>query len=234
MGAITSQITSITIVYSTVYSDADQRNHQSSASLAFVWGIHRGPVNSPHKWPVTRKMFPFDDVIMLCVESIVGQDIKQTPEWLVNRDTFNPCDVTVMTQGFMELIMMYCSQTQPSLVNKWLFLSKWLTMKTSKWHLDSWVTVVTEVLETMSCYVKSVVLLAKVNSNRKTCTNIIILSRNNADAQQNIRNFTDDIFKWIFKRKCLYFDLNFTVACSWGQKVGIGSGNCFVPNMRRT
>ena len=41
-----------------------QRNHQSSASLAFVWGIHRGPVNSPHKWPVTRKMFPFDDVIM--------------------------------------------------------------------------------------------------------------------------------------------------------------------------
>ena len=46
------------------YSDADQRKHQSSASLAFVWGIHRGPVNFPHKWPVTRKMFPFDDVIM--------------------------------------------------------------------------------------------------------------------------------------------------------------------------
>ena len=41
MGAITSQITSLTIVYSTVYSDADQRKHQSSASLAFVWGIHR-------------------------------------------------------------------------------------------------------------------------------------------------------------------------------------------------
>ena len=63
--AIASQITSLTIVYSTVYSDADQRKHQSSASLAFVWGIHRGPVNSPHKWPVTRKMFPFDDVIMI-------------------------------------------------------------------------------------------------------------------------------------------------------------------------
>ena len=62
MGAMASQITSLTIVYSTVYSDADQRKHQSSASLAFVWGIHRGPVNSPHKWPVTRKMFPFDDV----------------------------------------------------------------------------------------------------------------------------------------------------------------------------
>ena len=64
MGAIASQITSLTIVYSTVYSGLDQRKHQSSASLAFVWGIHRGPVNSPHKWPVTRKMFPFDDVIM--------------------------------------------------------------------------------------------------------------------------------------------------------------------------
>ena len=52
MGAMASQITSLTIVYSTVYSGADQSKHQSSASLAFVWGIHRGPVNSPHKWPV--------------------------------------------------------------------------------------------------------------------------------------------------------------------------------------
>ena len=64
MGAMASQITSLTIVNSTVYLDADQREHQSPASLAFVRGIHRGPVNSPHKWPVTRKMFPFDDVIM--------------------------------------------------------------------------------------------------------------------------------------------------------------------------
>ena len=64
MGAIASQITSLTILYSTLYSDGDQRKHQSSASLAFVRGLHRGPVNSPHKWPVTRKMFPFDDVIM--------------------------------------------------------------------------------------------------------------------------------------------------------------------------
>ena len=41
MTTIASQITSLTSVYSTVYSDADQRKHQSSASLAFVWGIHR-------------------------------------------------------------------------------------------------------------------------------------------------------------------------------------------------
>ena len=67
MGTIASQIASLTIVYSTDYSDADQRKHQSSASLAFVRGIHRGPVNSLHKWPVTRKMFPFDDVIMFTI-----------------------------------------------------------------------------------------------------------------------------------------------------------------------
>ena len=63
-GEMASQITSLRIFYSTVYSGADQRKHQSSASLAFVRGIHRWPVNSPHKWPVTGKMFPFDDVIM--------------------------------------------------------------------------------------------------------------------------------------------------------------------------
>ena len=57
--AIVSQITSLTIVYSSVYSGADQRKHQSSASLSFVWGIHRWPVNSPHKGPVTRKSFHF-------------------------------------------------------------------------------------------------------------------------------------------------------------------------------
>ena len=64
MGTLASQITSLTIVYSALYSGADQSKDQSSASLAFVWRIHRGPVNSPHKWPVTRKMSPFDDVIM--------------------------------------------------------------------------------------------------------------------------------------------------------------------------
>ena len=64
MGPTASQITSLTTVNSTVYSDADKKKHQSSASLTFVRGIHRGPVNSPHKWPVTRKMFPFDDVII--------------------------------------------------------------------------------------------------------------------------------------------------------------------------
>ena len=63
MNTMASGITSLAIVYSSVYSGADQRKHQSSASLAF----HRWPVNSPHKGPVTRKMFPFNGVIMECL-----------------------------------------------------------------------------------------------------------------------------------------------------------------------
>ena len=65
MGTMASQITSLTIVYSTLYSGADQRKHQSSASLDFV-----GPVNSSHKWPVTPIMFPFDDVILFMLSSL--------------------------------------------------------------------------------------------------------------------------------------------------------------------
>ena len=57
MSAIASQITGLTIVYSIIYSDEDLRKHQSSASLAFVPGIHRWSVKSPHKRPVTRKCF---------------------------------------------------------------------------------------------------------------------------------------------------------------------------------
>ena len=64
MSTMASQITNFAIVYSIVCSSTDQRKHQSSASLAFVRGINRWPVNSLHKWPVTWKMFPLDDVIM--------------------------------------------------------------------------------------------------------------------------------------------------------------------------
>ena len=63
-GAMASQITGVSIVCSTVCSGVDQRKHQSSASLALVRGIHRWPVDSPHKGPETRKVVPFDDVIM--------------------------------------------------------------------------------------------------------------------------------------------------------------------------
>ena len=65
MRVMASQITSVSVVYSTVCPGADQRKHQSSTSLVLVRGIRRLPVNSPHKGPVTRKLLPFDDVIMM-------------------------------------------------------------------------------------------------------------------------------------------------------------------------
>ena len=64
MSSMASQITGVSIVCSGVCSGADQRKHQISASLAYVMGDHRWWVDSPHKGPATRKMFPFDDVIM--------------------------------------------------------------------------------------------------------------------------------------------------------------------------
>ena len=80
MTMLASQITSLTVVYSIVYSGVNQRKHQSSASLAFVREIHRGPVNFPHKWPVTRKMFPFDDVIMSSNGNNPPDKVKERPQ----------------------------------------------------------------------------------------------------------------------------------------------------------
>ena len=104
MDKVASQITSLAIVYLTVYSDADQRKHQSSASLAFVRGIHRGPVNSPHKWPVTRKMFPFDDVIM-------GWNYSSLP-WLPRLYNWNrwswAMDEELLTLLYVDVIVYPC------------------------------------------------------------------------------------------------------------------------------
>ena len=74
MSMMASQITSLTIVYSTIYSGVDQTKHQSSESLAFVRGIHQWPVNSLHKGPVMRKRFPFDVVIM-CIEFLAETEL---------------------------------------------------------------------------------------------------------------------------------------------------------------
>ena len=87
MDTMASQITSHTIVYSSVYSGADQRKHQSSASLAVVRGIHRSPVNSPHKGPVTRKIFPFDNVIMGVFEKVYVKLSRK----IQNRGNFATC-----------------------------------------------------------------------------------------------------------------------------------------------
>ena len=83
MGVMASPINSLAIVYSTVYSGVDQIKHQSSASLVFVWGIHWWPWNSQHKWPVTRKMFPFDDVIMSTLLN------GHTCDWLASQGFFS-------------------------------------------------------------------------------------------------------------------------------------------------
>ena len=97
MGAMASQIPSLAIVYSSVYRGADQRKHQSSASLAFMSGIHRWPVISPHKGPVTRKMFPFDDVIMIEFESSQKICLNNIPvvffrlQSKVDKSTHNIC-----------------------------------------------------------------------------------------------------------------------------------------------
>ena len=117
MGAMAFQITSLTIVYSTVYSGADQGKHQSSASVAFVRGIHRGPVNSPHKWPVTRKMFPFDDAIMTPADSPVQSTItlptrkpsfwcagkREWPQFLISRSTMITVVARSISSGLLVL-----------------------------------------------------------------------------------------------------------------------------------
>ena len=129
MGAMVSQIISRTIVYSTIYSGTDQRKHQSSASLAFVLGIHRWLVNSPHKWTVMRKMFPFDGVIMEFLKyckSALSSDIALVLNYIIGlrdfqkygpRDYVLPCSnpylrvdsilVTTWVLQFYQLLKRY-------------------------------------------------------------------------------------------------------------------------------
>ena len=88
-----SQITSLTIVYSTVYSGADHRKHQNSASLAFVHGIHQWAVNSLPKGPVARKMFPFDDAIKCFKDYKICIHV-----WIVNQiDEINSIKIYMMS-----------------------------------------------------------------------------------------------------------------------------------------
>ena len=81
MSAMASEITSVSIVCSTYCWGTYQRKHQSSASLAFERGIHWSPVDSPHKGPVMQKMFPCDDIIMLCPSTLC------TRKWQVGKIT---------------------------------------------------------------------------------------------------------------------------------------------------
>ena len=63
MSSMASQIPGVSVVCSTICSGVDKK---TSKSLAFVREIHQWQVDSRHKGPITRKMFPFDDVIMKC------------------------------------------------------------------------------------------------------------------------------------------------------------------------
>ena len=111
MGTMASQIITLTIVYSTVYSGADQWKHQSSASLAFV-RIHRWPVNSPHKWPVTRKMFPFDDVIMrhVCFQvSLASIIVDHLHPWHLQGLRIVPRKTSITHSWFSNLTMILIS-----------------------------------------------------------------------------------------------------------------------------
>ena len=132
MGAMASQITSLAIVYSTIYSCTDQRKHQRSA-----W-----PVNSPHKGPVTRKIFPlmrsswvtdlYSGLAPIWRQSISGtnyvtvcpsnlqwrRDIKRVQHyWLFMRETTNrfPSQRTSHTEHWC---FIFCWPEQKSL---WIF-----------------------------------------------------------------------------------------------------------------
>ena len=114
--AMASQITSLTIVYSSIYSGADQRKHQSSASLAFVWGIHRWPVNTPHKSQQRGKCF------QLMTSSWHNRNRSND-----NKNRYILCDILskerrrwfMSTHNYIytaAIVMHKCNATQP-----WLF-----------------------------------------------------------------------------------------------------------------
>ena len=129
MGTMASQITSVSIVYSIVCSGTDQRKHQSSASLAFVKGIHRGPVISPHKSPVMQKMIPFDDVIMcLCVSLCASIMSFYTPVWKTGR---------IMPWQCPSVRLSVCPSVRPSVHVFRTFLQHALRYQFETWYIHS-------------------------------------------------------------------------------------------------
>ena len=107
MGTVASQITSLTIVYTTVYSDADQSKHQSSASLDFVWGIHRGPAQMASTaenvsiWWRHHVNLPFATFNPQC-DNIQIQDyfdIRESSKLLVKSKTIWDLEITQVKQS---------------------------------------------------------------------------------------------------------------------------------------
>ena len=115
ISTMASQITGVSIVYWIVCSGADQRKHQSSVSLAFVRGIHRWQVNSPHKGPVTRKMFPFDDVIMLTIvtDSRFRRMTSDVASWGIHTIRVVVSNTSPLrNKTLIDLVFVWLSQTQ--------------------------------------------------------------------------------------------------------------------------
>ena len=88
MTTIVSQITSLAFVYSTVYSDADQRKHQSSASLAFVWGIHRDRWIPRTKGQLRGKCF---HLMTSSCKNDLHQTTSKQNKILIHRNFFQIC-----------------------------------------------------------------------------------------------------------------------------------------------
>ena len=119
MGAIASQITTLMIVYSTVYSGADQRKHQSSASLAFMRGIHRVPVNSPHKWQGPTSISNRD--FRKCQDIFIFAIISPKLKWRKRQKYI---------KSFTEDKNLFILQSMT-----WLLMSWW---RTEPWHQQAW------------------------------------------------------------------------------------------------
>ena len=115
VSAMASQTTGVSIIYSPVCSGVDQRKQQGFASLAFVRGIHRWPVNSSHKGPVTRTLLPFHDVIMS--RPILCWDI-----WTYLQ-VFSRYMIATSSIG-------YCSNVSIALGNWWVSDNFWLICET--------------------------------------------------------------------------------------------------------
>ena len=128
MRAMASQITSVLIVCPTVCSGADQRIHQSSASLAFVRGSYQSPVNSPHKGPVTLKMLTFDDVIMNVVHANDSERGRVIMAMAYGVSSTWP--VAVITHGFNTLKPKQNGRQFPADIFKCIFVNE--NMKINK------------------------------------------------------------------------------------------------------
>ena len=114
------------------------KKHQSSASLAFVRGIHRGPVNTPHKCPATRKVFPFDDVIIWI--TICGSRVRQFPHenhWQI-ASRMTEKSLFTATNALFFLKLYFKAWTQSSAKNNHRSLISTLSLRTVFFYLTLW------------------------------------------------------------------------------------------------